>query len=180
VQGFCCGNTKVRLLCLYKVWSELCLWVCLGLKKTALSFLKVVKHRDSAESSPCEPGSESHVWLPPRVCDSFMKFRRFHGGDYVECRLLANKIRVCTSQKTHYFSATDSSRLIFCRIWGLHGSDYEECRFLGYKDPVHTSQETHYISAIETSRLMLCMIRGFHGGDYEECRLLGCYVGWSL
>jgi hypothetical protein len=86
----------------------------------------------------------------------------FHGCDYEECRLVGYKITVRTSQETHYFSATESSRLMLCTIWGFHGSDYEECRLLGYKNPVLTSQETHYFSATEASRLMLCKIWGFH------------------
>jgi hypothetical protein len=66
-----------------------------------------------------------------------------HGGHYEECRLLGYKTPVCTSQETHYVSATESSQLMLCKIWGFHGGDYEECRLLGYKIPVHTSQETH-------------------------------------
>jgi hypothetical protein len=87
---------------------------------------------------------------------------------------------VRTSQETHYLSATVSSQLMQCMIWGFHGSDYEECRLLGYKTPVRTSQETHYVSDIESSQLMLGKIWGFHGGDYEECRLLGCNAVWFL
>jgi hypothetical protein len=75
--------------------------------------------------------------------------------------------------RRHYFTATELSRLMICKIWGFHGGDYEECRLLGYKNPVHTSQETHYFSATELSRLMLCKIWGYLGGNYEECRLLG-------
>jgi hypothetical protein len=37
------------------------------------------------------------------------------------------KTLVRTSQEAHYVSATEFSRLILCRIWGLHGGDYEEC-----------------------------------------------------
>jgi hypothetical protein len=63
-----------------------------------------------------------------------------------------------TSQETGYVSATESSRLMLCKILGFHGGDYEECRLLGYKTPVRTSQETHYVSATESSPLMLCKI----------------------
>jgi hypothetical protein len=63
----------------------------------------------------------------------------FHGGDYEECRILAYKNPVRTSQETRYFSATDHSRLMPCKIWGFHGGDFEECRLLGYKNPVRTS-----------------------------------------
>jgi hypothetical protein len=87
--------------------------------------------------------------------------------------LLGYRNPVHTSQETHYISATESSRLMLCKIWGFQGGYYEEWRLLGYKNPVRTSQETHYVSATESSRLMLCKIRDFHGGDYEECRLLG-------
>jgi hypothetical protein len=93
--------------------------------------------------------------------------------NYEESRLLGYKHIVRTSQETHYLSATESSQLMLCKIWGLHGSDYEECRLLGYKHIVRTSQETHYVSATVPSRLMLCKIWGFHGGEYEEWRLLG-------
>jgi hypothetical protein len=85
----------------------------------------------------------------------------FHGSDYEECRLLGYKNPVRTSQETHYFSTTESSRLMLCKIWCFHGSGYEECRLLGYKNPVRTSQETHYFSTTELSQLMLCKIWGF-------------------
>jgi hypothetical protein len=94
-------------------------------------------------------------------------------SEFEEWRLLGYKNTVCTSQGTHYVSATESNQLMLCKIWGFPGSDYEECRLLGYKTPVRTWQETHYVSATEPSRLMLCKIWGFHGGDYEECRVLG-------
>jgi hypothetical protein len=71
-----------------------------------------------------------------------------------ECRLLAYKNAVRTSQETHYFSATESRQLILY----FYGGDYEEWRLLGYKNLVRTSQETHYVSATESSRLMLCKI----------------------
>jgi hypothetical protein len=75
-------------------------------------------------------------------------------------------------KRRHYFSTTESSRLMLCKIWGFSGGDFEECRLLGYKTRVRTSQETHYFSATEPSQLMLCKIWGFHGGVYEEWRFL--------
>jgi hypothetical protein len=48
-----------------------------------------------------------------------------------ECRLLGYKNPVCTSQETHYLSATESSQLMLCKILSIHGGDYEECRLLG-------------------------------------------------
>jgi hypothetical protein len=48
-----------------------------------------------------------------------------------EWRLLGYKNPVRTSQETHYFSTTESSQLMLCKIWGFQGSDYEECRLLG-------------------------------------------------
>jgi hypothetical protein len=74
-----------------------------------------------------------------------------------ECRILGYKNPVCTSQETHYVSATESSQLML-KIGGFHGGDYEECRLLGYKNPIRTSQETYYVSATESSQLMLCKI----------------------
>jgi hypothetical protein len=82
---------------------------------------------------------------------------------------IRNPVR--TSQETHYVSATESTRLMLCKIWGFYGGDCKECRLLGYKNPIRSSQETHNFSATETSRLMLCKIWGFHGSDYEECLL---------
>jgi hypothetical protein len=79
-------------------------------------------------------------------------------GYFEECRLLGYEYPVRTSQEKHYVSATESSRLMLCKIWGFHGGDYEECRLLGYKNPICTSQETHYVSVTESSRLMLCKI----------------------
>jgi hypothetical protein len=98
---------------------------------------------------------------------------RYGSDQEEERRLLGYKNPVRTSQETHYVSATESSRLMLCKIWGFHGGDYEECRLLGYENPVRTWQETHYFSATDSSQLMLCKIWGFHGGHYEECRLLG-------
>jgi hypothetical protein len=60
------------------------------------------------------------------------EIRGFHGGDYEECRLLAYKNQVRTSQETHYVCATESSRLMQYEIRGFHGGDYEECRLLGF------------------------------------------------
>jgi hypothetical protein len=84
-------------------------------------------------------------------------------SDYEECRLLGYKTPVCTSQETHYFSVTETNRLMLCKIWSFHGGEYEECRLLGYKNPVCTSQETHYFSVTELGQLMLCKIWGFDG-----------------
>jgi hypothetical protein len=55
----------------------------------------------------------------------------FHGSDYEECRLLGYKNPVHTSQETHYVLATESSRLMLCKIWSFHGGDYEEFWLLG-------------------------------------------------
>jgi hypothetical protein len=86
------------------------------------------------------------------------KILGFHGGDYEECRLLAYKTPVRTSQETHYVSATESSQLMLCKVWSFHGGDYEQFRLLGYKTPVRTSQETYYVSATESNQLALCKI----------------------
>jgi hypothetical protein len=48
----------------------------------------------------------------------------FHGGDYEECRLLGYKNSVRTSQKTHYVSAREPSRLVQCKIWVFIGRWY--------------------------------------------------------
>jgi hypothetical protein len=45
-----------------------------------------------------------------------LKIRGFHGCDYQKLRLLGYKNRVRTSQETHYFSATESSQLMLCKI----------------------------------------------------------------
>jgi hypothetical protein len=59
------------------------------------------------------------------------------------------KSPVCTSLGTHHVSATESGRLMLCKICGFPGDDYEECRLLGYMYPVCTSLGTHYVSATE-------------------------------
>jgi hypothetical protein len=41
--------------------------------------------------------------------------------------------------RRHYFSATEPSQLMLCKIRRFHGSDYEECRLLRYISPVRTS-----------------------------------------
>jgi hypothetical protein len=40
----------------------------------------------------------------------------FHGGNYEECRLLGYKNPFRTSQETHYFSVTESTKLMLCKI----------------------------------------------------------------
>jgi hypothetical protein len=40
----------------------------------------------------------------------------FHGGDYEECPLLGYKNQVHTSEETYYFSDTEPSRLMICKI----------------------------------------------------------------
>jgi hypothetical protein len=55
------------------------------------------------------------------------KISGFHGGDYEECRLLAYKNPVHTSQETHYVSATEPSVLILSKIWDFHCDDCEGC-----------------------------------------------------
>jgi hypothetical protein len=44
------------------------------------------------------------------------KISEFLGGDYEECRLLGYKNSVRASQETHYFSATEPSRLMLRKI----------------------------------------------------------------
>jgi hypothetical protein len=59
-------------------------------------------------------------------------YRTLYGkGHYEECRILAYENPIRTSQETHYVSATDTSRLMLCRICCYIGGDYEECRLLG-------------------------------------------------
>jgi hypothetical protein len=101
-------------------------------------------------------------------------------SDYEEYPIPQHKNPVCTSQETHYVSATEPSRLMLRKFWGFHSGDYEECRLLGYKNPARTSQETHYISTTEPSQLLLCKIWDFHGGDYEKCHLLRCGTVWCF
>jgi hypothetical protein len=55
-----------------------------------------------------------------------------------------------------HVSATESSRLMLCKILGFHGSDYEERRLLGYKTQFVLHRR--HVSATESSRLMLCKI----------------------
>jgi hypothetical protein len=77
----------------------------------------------------------------------------FHGGEYEEYPLPGYKNPVHTSQETHYFSATKTSRLMHRNFWGFHGGDSAEHRLLGCKNPFRTSQKTHYVSTREPSRL---------------------------
>jgi translation initiation factor IF-1 len=52
------------------------------------------------------------------------------------------RISVCTSQETHYVSATETSQVsVYCENHTEH------------TDTVRTSQETHYVSATETSQV---------------------------
>jgi hypothetical protein len=91
----------------------------------------------------------------------FCKTWGFNGSDHEEFRLLEYKNSVRTSQETHYFSATNPSRLMLWKVLGPHVGDYEECPLLWYKTPVLTSQETNYFSITERSLLTLCKIWRF-------------------
>jgi hypothetical protein len=55
----------------------------------------------------------------------------FHDGDNEKYRLLEYEHPVRTSKETHYFSATETRRLMLRNIRGFHGCDYGECRLLG-------------------------------------------------
>jgi hypothetical protein len=46
----------------------------------------------------------------------YVRFEVLMAGGYEECRLLGYKTPVLTSQKTHYVSATESSRLMLSNI----------------------------------------------------------------
>jgi hypothetical protein len=48
--------------------------------------------------------------------NNLYKMLGFHGGDYEECRHLGHKNPVRTTRETHYVSATESSRLMLCKI----------------------------------------------------------------
>jgi hypothetical protein len=50
----------------------------------------------------------------------------FHGSDYEEIRLLGYKTPGRTSQETHNVSATQSSRLMLCKILCFHSDNYDE------------------------------------------------------
>jgi hypothetical protein len=63
------------------------------------------------------------------------------------------------TQFVPHVSATESSRLMLCKILGFHGGDYEECRLLGYKNPVRTSFTGDTLRlCYRVQPLMLCKI----------------------
>jgi hypothetical protein len=49
-------------------------------------------------------------------CQDTCKIWDFHGSDYEECRLLGYKNQVRTPQETHYFSDTEPSQIMLCKI----------------------------------------------------------------
>jgi hypothetical protein len=51
-----------------------------------------------------------------RDMPSFVRFEGFRGSNYEECCPLGYENPVHTSQETHYFPATESSRLMLCKI----------------------------------------------------------------
>jgi hypothetical protein len=57
-----------------------------------------------------------HITTPLPSQLMLCKISGFRGGDYEECRLLGYENPVRMSQKTHYSSATDPSRLIHVRF----------------------------------------------------------------
>jgi hypothetical protein len=61
------------------------------------------------------------------------------------------KRTVCTSQETHYVSATEYSRLMLCKILSFHGSDYEESRLLGYKKTQFVSHRRHITFLLQST-----------------------------
>jgi hypothetical protein len=66
-------------------------------------------------------------------------------------------ISVCTSQETHYVSATETNLLmLFREAVAVYSENHtEHTDTLCGQNAVRTSQETHYVSATETNRLML-------------------------
>jgi hypothetical protein len=75
-----------------------------------------------------------HITAPLQIQTSYCYINvcRFDGSDYKECRILGYKNPFLTLKKTYYFSASESSRLMLCRIWIFHGDDYGECLLLGF------------------------------------------------
>jgi hypothetical protein len=121
------------------------------------------------------PATETEIFTSQvRAEDNLVRFVVFQALTMNNVVFWNIETRFIPHKKEHYVSATESSRLMLCKICGFHSGNYEECCLLGYKNPVHTPQETHYVSATESSRLMLCKIWGLHDNDYEECRPLGC------
>jgi hypothetical protein len=85
-----------------------------------------------------------------------MQDLNFHGGDYEEC-LLGYKIPVCTSQETHYVSATEPSPLIYVRFQVFTPVTMNNAVFWDIKSQIILHRK-HMVSATEPSRLMLCKI----------------------
>jgi hypothetical protein len=50
---------------------------------------------------------------------------------YVLKAVTSQRNSICTSQETHYVSATESSRLMLCKTLGFRGDDYEEFQSSG-------------------------------------------------
>jgi hypothetical protein len=95
-----------------------------------------------------------------------------HGSDYEDCRPLGYKNPVRTSQETNYVSATKTSLLTLCQIWGFQGGAMRNVVFWDIRTQF-VPHRKNYVSATKPRRLMLCKNLGFHGGDYEESRLVG-------
>jgi hypothetical protein len=63
----------------------------------------------------CKYGSKFSDFL--NVLNFFIyKIWGFHGGGYEKFRLLEYKTPVNISQETHYFPATELSRLMLCKV----------------------------------------------------------------
>jgi hypothetical protein len=57
-----------------------------------------------------------HVSATKHITLMLCKISSFQGGDYEECDILGYKNPVRTSQETHYVSATETNRLMLCKI----------------------------------------------------------------
>jgi hypothetical protein len=103
---------------------------------------------------------------------NFCKMWALHGSDWRMARsgIYINKVR--TSQETHYLSATESSQLMLCKIWGLSWRWLWRMSRSGiYKPSSYQTGDTlrlRYKAQLDNS----IKIWGSHGSDYEEFHLL--------
>jgi hypothetical protein len=57
-----------------------------------------------------------YLWREQWAVNLLCKIWGFHRVDYDECSLLEHENPVRTSQESYYFFATESSRLMLCKI----------------------------------------------------------------
>jgi hypothetical protein len=113
-------RTKLTFLCLP---PKALVHSCVNSFLSAKTYCSVVNSKTSLIRNGLRYRITGHKYIVRliicKICGS-------NSSDYEECHLLWYKNQLRTSQKTHYVSVTETSRLMLCKIWSFHSGGYEE------------------------------------------------------